>query len=59
MGADRARDEMSQHSGGTATQDLSAEPATDWRTGSTATEPSSAFDPEATQHMPPPAAPNR
>ena len=59
VGADRARDEMSQHSGGTATQGYSTEPATDWRTGTSAGEPSSASDPEATQHMPPPAAPNR
>ena len=59
VGADRARDEMGQHSGGTTTQGFGTEPSTDWRTGASATEPSSASDPEATQHMPPPAAPNR
>jgi hypothetical protein len=59
LGAERARAEASQHTSGTTAQSASTEPATDWRNGTTAAQPTSASDPEATQHMPPPASPNR
>lgn len=51
VGARRARDEVSQHSDAGA--------GTDWTSTSTASATGSAYDPEATQHMPPPASPNR
>ena len=53
VGARRARDEVDQHteSGSSAGTDLTSP--------STASATGSAYDPEATQHMPPPASPNR
>lgn len=57
VGADRARDEVGQHTGsGTGTGSSSG---TDWTSTSTANTTGSAYDPETTQHMPPPASPNR
>ena len=57
VGADRARDQMGQHSAG------SSSTGSDWTstsgTTSTGTAPASGFDPDATQHMPPPAPPAR
>ena len=57
VGADRARDEMGQHSAG------SSSTGSNWTstsgTTSTGTAPASGFDPDATQHMPPPAPPAR
>lgn len=71
VGADRARDEVGQHTGsGTGTgysaagstgssTGSSAGTGTDWTSTSTANTTGSAYDPEATQHMPPPESPNR
>ncbi|KRE94118.1 hypothetical protein ASG76_12050 [Nocardioides sp. Soil774] len=56
-GAARAREEVGQHTGSTGSTGSS-----DW-TSSTAqtgyTQPGTGFDPDATQHMPPPAPPTR
>jgi hypothetical protein len=51
VGADRARDEMGGHSGGSYGNGASS-------TATTTNYPTS-VDPEATQHMTPPAPPNR
>jgi hypothetical protein len=55
VGASRARDEVDQHTGGNGS-------GSDW-TSSTAqsgyAQPGAGFDPDATQHMPPPAPPTR
>ncbi|GAA1436490.1 hypothetical protein GCM10009641_35930 [Mycobacterium cookii] len=53
VGARRARDEVDQHT------DSSSSAGTDWTSTSTAGATGSAYDPEATQHMPPPASPDR
>ncbi len=55
VGARRARDEVSQHTDA----GHAGSTGTDWTSTSTASATGSAYDPEATQHMPPPASPNR
>jgi uncharacterized membrane protein len=67
-GAARAREEVGQHTGstgsstGTMGSTSSTGSSSDW-SGSTAqtdyTQPGTGFDPDATQHMPPPAPPSR
>ena len=74
VGADRAREEMGQHAatGSTAGTGYSTGSGYSTGTGSTATgngtswtdttssaTPTGGYDPEATQHMPPPAPPHR
>jgi hypothetical protein len=59
VGARRARDEVSQHSDAGHTSSTGTGAGTDWTSTSTASATGSAYDPEATQHMPPPASPNR
>ena len=62
VGADRARDEVGQHSttsGVTgSTGSTTGSTSSDWSSTSDARSTSS-FDPDATQHMPPPAPPTR
>jgi hypothetical protein len=53
VGADRARDEVSSHSGSSYGSDNGS------GNGTTDTNYPTSVDPEATQHMPPPAPPNR
>jgi hypothetical protein len=53
VGADRARDEVSSHSGSSYGSDNGS------GNGTTGTNYPTSVDPEATQHMPPPAPPNR
>lgn len=61
VGADRAREEMNQHGAGTGngTTHASTDPGSSWTSTTGSRDSGSSFDPEATQHMPPPAPPNR
>ncbi len=67
VGASRARDEVGQHTGSSTGAGYStgngsstgSSTGTDWTSTSTANTTGASYDPEATQHMPPPASPNR
>jgi hypothetical protein len=58
VGADRAREEVAQHSATSGSTGSTGSTGSDW-SSATAAQPRSASDPEATQHMPPPAPPVR
>ncbi|HEV2797273.1 MAG TPA: hypothetical protein VGV65_06595 [Nocardioides sp.] len=63
VGADRARDEVGQHSATSgmtgSTGSTTGSTTSDWSSSTTGAQPTSGFDPDATQHMPPPAPPAR
>ena len=57
VGADRAREEVAQHSATYGSSASTGSTGSDW--SATDAQPRSGFDPDATQHMPPPAPPAR
>ena len=68
VGADRAREEMGQHAAtgystgsgySTGTASTATGNGTSWTETTSSATPTGSYDPEATQHMPPPAPPNR
>ena len=58
VGADRAREEVAQHSATSGSTGSTGSTGSDWSSATDA-QPRSGFDPDATQHMPPPAPPVR